>query len=81
VISLPTILRRFSIPRIDILKIDIEGAESAVLGEEALAWLPSIGMLIIEIHGPQAMEMVSRTLAKAGFRMRQFRSVWYCSPG
>jgi FkbM family methyltransferase len=79
VISIPTILRRFSIPQIDILKMDIEGAETAVFAENAERWLRHVEMLIIEIHGDRAMDTVSRTLGTCGFSMRRFRSVWYCS--
>ena len=79
-ISLPTILKQFCIDKLDILKMDIEGAEKAIFVANPEAWLDRIGLLIIEIHGPEIFHVVSLALQRNNFCMRQYRSVWYCEP-
>ena len=79
-ISLPTILEQFSIPRINILKMDIEGAEAALFSSHPEEWLDRIDLLIVEIHGQKNMEVVLSTLKKYHFSIKKFRSVFYCSP-
>ena len=79
-ISLPTILDQFSIPRINILKMDIEGAEKAIFSFSPEKWLDRIDLLIMEIHGQKIMDEVLTTLRKHHFSMKNFRSVFYCTP-
>jgi FkbM family methyltransferase len=75
-----SILERYSIPRIDILKMDIEGAEEAIFGSNPEKWLGRVGMLIIEIHGSHIKPMITSVLTDNGFSMKQYRSIWYCQP-
>jgi FkbM family methyltransferase len=79
-ISLPTLIKNYSIPRIDILKMDIEGAEEQVFLENPGSWLRLTDLLLIEIHNPHILEMISRVLRENNFIMRQHRTVWYCWP-
>lgn len=76
--TIPNILRRFSINRVDILKMDIEGAEEAIFLDRPERWLRHIDLLIIEMHGARIESLVTEILLKNGFSMRRFRSVWYC---
>jgi FkbM family methyltransferase len=48
-ISLPSLLRDFPTGQIDLLKIDIEGAEKELL-ENADSWIPSVNAIVIELH-------------------------------
>ncbi|HNY01130.1 MAG TPA: FkbM family methyltransferase [Bacteroidales bacterium] len=77
-ISLPTLMSQYSIPRIDILKMDIEGAEEAIFREQPEQWLGRVGLLILEIHGNHLLAPISRVLTAHGFTMVPYRSVWYC---
>jgi FkbM family methyltransferase len=54
-IDIPTILDRFKLAAIDLLKIDIEGAESELF-EEPLChtWLPRVRNIAIELHNETA---------------------------
>ena len=79
-ISMPTIIKQFSIYRIDILKMDIEGAEKSIFASNPEEWLSRTNLLIIEIHGPEILSLVSTTLQRCNFSMKQYRSVWYCRP-
>ena len=76
-----SLMEQFSIPRIDILKMDIEGAEEAIFGSNPEKWLSRIDMLIVEIHGSHIIPLISRVLTDNGFSMKQYRSVWYCQSG
>lgn len=48
-VSVDTLMQRFKINRIDILKLDIEGAEKEVL-ETSEKWLPRTRAIIAEMH-------------------------------
>ena len=39
---------------IDLLKMDIEGVERLVFGDDDLTWLRQVSNIAIELHGPQA---------------------------
>ncbi len=47
--TLDSIMRDYELPGIDILKMDIEGAEKEVFDDTA-AWLGKVGAIIIELH-------------------------------
>ncbi len=48
-ITVQSIMDRYGIDRIDLLKIDIEGAEAEVM-KSASAWLPRVEVINIELH-------------------------------
>ena len=79
-ISLPTLIQIYSIPRIDILKMDIEGAEEQVFLENPASWLRLTDLLLIEIHKPHILGLISTVLRENNFSMRLHRTVWYCQP-
>ena len=47
-ISIPSLLREFSFPAIDILKLDIEGAEYHVFDESCRQWIDKVKVFIFE---------------------------------
>jgi FkbM family methyltransferase len=49
-ISIPQILAESGADRIDLLKLDIEGAERELFSESCEEWLPKVGMIVIELH-------------------------------
>ena len=78
-VSLETALRRFGLERIDLLKLDIEGAEFQVLGEAPAHVLQSIGQITVEFHDflpewrdGQKVAGVRRRLESLGFLYCQF---------
>ena len=77
--TIPALIKKYSIPRIDILKLDIEGAEHALFSAQPEDWLKYVNLLIVEIHWQGAFDLIKRKLGECGFSMRQYRSVWYCS--
>lgn len=76
--TVSSLLRDFGVSCLDILKIDIEGAEEAVFSVKPEAWLGRVGLLIIEFHGRRIELDILRTLKDNGFLMKRYRSVWYC---
>jgi FkbM family methyltransferase len=77
-VSLPWLLERYGIERVDILKMDIEGAEREVLNAASLEWLARVEGVLVETHGPEFEACSLAILRRAGFKPRRFRNVWYC---
>lgn len=56
---------------VDLLKLDIEGTERELLGPDAVAWLPAVRSVAIEVHEkerPGTRAIVAATLQAAGLR-------------
>lgn len=49
VVSIPDLMEQFATDRIDLLKLDIEGAEFELF-ESAETWIDDCGVLIVELH-------------------------------
>ena len=49
-ITIPALLRQLELNYIDILKLDIEGAERELFEGGTESWLGSVGQIIIELH-------------------------------
>ena len=49
-VTIPELMKRYQIPRIDILKIDIEGAEIELFRENSETFLPQVRYIVIEFH-------------------------------
>ncbi len=67
VVTLDDWLAARGVGAIDLLKIDVEGAETDVLAGAA-ATLAATRRVALEWHGPKRLEAVTRTLTAAGFR-------------
>lgn len=49
-LSVPTLMLRYGLGFIDVLKIDIEGAESDLFSAGAEHWLPRVRLILVETH-------------------------------
>ena len=76
-ISLPRLIA--SEGHVDILKLDIEGAEEALFEHQPEVWLPSVDHLLIELHSPAIAGRILPMLRQSGFVCRLHRSVWHCT--
>ena len=47
--SVPDLMEHFALPRIDVLKIDIEGSEVEAL-QDAKTWIRHVGTIVVEVH-------------------------------
>ncbi len=67
-VTIESILRDFSVNYVDVLKVDIEGAERELL-EKATNWIDRIGVMVIELHEryvpgcEQAFAEIAKTFA------------------
>ncbi len=71
-ITIGTLLNEHHIPHVDFMKMDIEGAEAAVLNAD-LSWLKKVQAILIEIHPPATREMCQSILKREGFRVSYFQ--------
>lgn len=63
---------------IDILKLDIEGAEYEIL-QPPTPWLGAVRCLVIELHGDAAHRDIPGWLSAAGFSVERHRSLLFCN--
>ena len=49
-LSIPSILRMAGMSRVDILKLDVEGAEKELFDESSHSWIHQVGIIVIELH-------------------------------
>ena len=75
VIALPMskLMEDLHIKRIDLLKMDIEGAEKAVL-KDAAAWLPKVQILIVELHGDYSEMDLRNDIEPFGFQVEKTKA-------
>ena len=66
--TLPDILEREGIERVDFLKLDCEGAEIEILENLSDADLAKIQQIVMEIHYPEKMEAIFQRLHEQGFQ-------------
>lgn len=70
-LSMDTLLREAGLHEsvIDYVKIDVEGAEAAIVTESA-SWLARVRCLKLEYHPPATRESMAGVLGRAGFEVR-----------
>ena len=70
-ITILDIIEKYSIKKIDLLKIDIEGAEVELFSENYDSWLPKVKFIMIEFHDrsrPESSKTVREALSRFNFR-------------
>lgn len=70
VYTIPSILSKLGWTQIDLLKIDIEGAEEELLSHNN-DWLTQVGAIILEIHNNTTPEAIASYLKPYGFQLMQ----------
>jgi FkbM family methyltransferase len=70
--NLETLLKKFDIHQVDLIKIDIEGSEKKVFSNSE--WLRHVHQLILEVHSPQDEEICLRTLQENNFTLRKIQT-------
>ena len=81
-IDIPSLMERFHLPRVSLLKVDIEGAETVVFSERTSEWLPRVDALVVELHddshfGP-ATPVFQRAIAPEGFEVTESGELTIC---
>ena len=77
-IDVPEVMERLGVSRLNLLKMDIEGSELAVLSAGDGGWLKRVDVLLLEMHGGEIEAALLPLLARNGFSVDRFRNVWYC---
>jgi FkbM family methyltransferase len=73
-VTIPQLIEEFSLDRIDVLKIDIEGGEKEVFSASDLSWLDIVGTIAIELHDnakPGCAKALYSALRDRQFEQRQ----------
>jgi FkbM family methyltransferase len=52
--AMNTLLEKYNIEQVDILKLDIESSEKQVFSEDFEKWLPKVKMVVVELHDRMA---------------------------
>jgi FkbM family methyltransferase len=64
--TVPQLLDRAGLERVDLMKVDIEGGEVGLL-EHAAEWAPRVGAILLEVHSPLSVAEAERTLSEHGY--------------
>jgi FkbM family methyltransferase len=64
--------------QVDLLKVDIEGAELEVFGKTAQTWLPRVRNICIELHGKDCEEIFFDALAGFDYELETVRELTLC---
>jgi FkbM family methyltransferase len=70
-ITIPDIIEKFNLNIIDLLKIDIEGAEVELFSENYETWLPKVKYIMVEFHDrwrSESSSTVRHALGKFNFK-------------
>jgi FkbM family methyltransferase len=76
--TMAEVLQQSPAGTIDILKLDIEGAEYEIL-RPPTPWLSSVNCIVIELHGEAAHRDIPVWLSDAGFTIERHRSLLFCN--
>ncbi|MGH8217133.1 MAG: FkbM family methyltransferase [Steroidobacteraceae bacterium] len=68
-LDIDSILDRFDIDRISILKVDVEGAEKVIFASNYERWLPRVDGLVIELHDPECERIFKSAIAHENFEI------------
>jgi FkbM family methyltransferase len=66
-VDLPYLLSRLPGGRCDLLKLDVEGAEISIFADPDASWVDQVSVILVEIHGREAGEVVRRFAHRNGF--------------
>lgn len=78
--TVPDLIAKLPGGRVDLLKLDIEGAEDELFQKNPEAWLSNVGYLIVETHGEAITRNVLGVLNKLGWNCRSHRTQNFCTP-
>jgi FkbM family methyltransferase len=76
--DVPALMARGGFTQIDLLKMDIEGAEVDLLLNGTERWLPQVRNLSIELHGPECEAALDRALAAYTYQRQVLGELIFC---
>lgn len=78
--TISKLLERFPNGRVNILKMDIEGAEDDIFRTEISDWLPNVDCIIVETHGPDITSNMLEVFRGNGWTAKLYRNLYFCKP-
>lgn len=72
-VPIEAMLREVGKKQVDILKMDIEGAESVIFQHQDLRWIDRTRCMFIETHGPEAEAITLAAMRGRGFQHWRYR--------
>lgn len=76
-LSMKELMSELSTNRVDLLKMDIEGAEKDIFSSKNLEWINKVHNLIVEVHDKNFEKDLVKLLSKKSYNLRKHRSVLY----
>lgn len=61
-ITMQQLFKRFNLPKIDLLKVDIEGSECKLFQRASALWISKVRNIAIEFHSREARDILLNTL-------------------
>lgn len=77
-VTMPSLIARFGLDRVALVKIDIEGAEEQVFNTDCDSWLARTDNLAIELHGPACEAALFNALSRFRFHLVRHEEITYC---
>jgi len=77
--DLASLIQMSGFAEVDLLKIDIEGAEEVIFRAEVSSWLPRVRNLCIELHGKACRDAFFGALANYDFVHGRSGELDYCT--
>ncbi len=74
-ICMTTLMERTGVSEIDVFKCDVEGAETEIFSSGCDAWLSKTRSVIVEVHGPAALRVVSAAMRRNAFQHLIYRNL------
>ena len=65
--------------RISILKVDVEGAEAVIFGENFAVWIGRCDTIVAELHGPHCEQVFHAAIAGLPFRVSRCGELTVCT--
>jgi len=77
-IDIGTILRESGFEKIDILKVDVEGAEAAIFSSNYESWIDKVDTFVIELHGQECADAFFKAIDRDAFDVSVSYDVTVC---
>ncbi|MEI2580245.1 FkbM family methyltransferase [Scytonema sp. PRP1] len=77
-IDIDTLLKKYNLTTIDLLKIDIEGSESVIFSKNYQNWLEKVKNIVIELHGTECEQEFFKALSVYDYDLSTYGELTIC---
>jgi FkbM family methyltransferase len=68
-IDISTVLERFGLEHVDVLKMDVEGAERTIFSRIYKSWLDRVGCFVIELHDEERHDTFFQAIGREKYEV------------